>query len=75
MNTIQRIVLIIGSIALLIVLATTGTYQHGGDGMILKSNANALFANLWDWHAALVRAGIVLVITTGLYLAFGNWKK
>jgi len=75
MNNRQRIVLIIGSVALLVVLATAGTYQHAENGVILKSNANALYANLWDWHTALVRSGIVSVAMAAVYFAVGNWKK
>jgi hypothetical protein len=75
MNKPQRIVILIGCVALLIVLATTGAYQRGGDGIILKSNANGLYANLWDWQAALVRAGIVSIATAGVYLAVGKRKQ
>ena len=74
MHIPQRIVLLIGCIALLAVLATTGTYQRGDNGVILKSNANGLYANLWDWQTALVRSGIVSVVTAGIYLAVRKQK-
>lgn len=74
MNIPQRIVLILGAITLLIVLATTGTYQHGQDGKILQANLNDQYANLWDWHTALVRGLLVSVATISIYFAVGKRK-
>lgn len=74
MNTPQRIVLIVGAIALLLVLCSTGSYQHGESGEILQPNFRSQYVNIWDWHTALVRSGIISVATIGLYLAVGKIK-
>ena len=74
MNTSQRVVLICGALALLIVLLSTGAYQHGANGMIWPADSRAGFANIWDWQAAIVRSGIVVVATVAVYFAVGSRK-
>ena len=74
MNILQRTVLIVGAIALLVMLATTGTYQRGENGAVFKSGVNALHANLWDWQSALIRAGVVSIATAAVYFAVGKRK-
>lgn len=70
MNRSQRIVLVSGAAALLLVLFTTPSYQHGLHGLVFSENYSRDFANVWDWGTALVRSAIVTAATAALYSVF-----
>lgn len=75
MNIPQRIVLIVGAIALIVMLCSIGSYQHGDGGEMLKADRNALLMNIWDWRTAIVRATVISLATAALYFAVGKGKK
>ena len=70
----QRVVLVLGAAALLLVLLTTDAYQHGPNGEILSAGKYHALANVWDWQAALVRAVLVSGASAALYFAVGSRK-
>jgi hypothetical protein len=75
MNTPQRIVLIVGAIALLVMLYLVGSYQHGEDGKIWKAGDASNLANIWDWQTAIVRGAIISIATVAIYFAVGKRKQ
>jgi hypothetical protein len=75
MNTSQRIVLIVGAIALLWMLFSVGEYQQGENGVIFQPNTNHLFANIWDWHSAIIKGAIISIATAAVYFAVGKIKQ
>ena len=74
MNIFQRIILVVGAAALLVMLSLIGAYQHGGGGAIFTSNSQRDYANIWDWQSALVRGAIISTATVAVYLAVGKKK-
>ena len=64
MNIAQRIVLMAGAVALLVVLATTGTHPQ----------IDNPYSHIWDWQSALVRGLIISGVTFALYFAVGKRK-
>ncbi len=77
MNIFQRIVLVLGAIALIIAMLTTPRVMYGSDGAIISHDAQELYAELMpglatvvDLRTAIARAIAVLVPTILLYWAF-----
>jgi hypothetical protein len=66
MNILQRIVLIVGAVALLVMLRLTGSNPKEIAGAII---------DFWDWHSAIVRGAIISAATAAIYFAFGKSKK
>jgi len=60
MNIMQRIVLILGAIALLLVMASTESHRY-----YRESSWNTY----WDWKSASVRAVIVSMVTIAIYFS------
>jgi hypothetical protein len=75
MNTPQRIVLIVGAVALLIMLYFIGNFQQDSGGAILPAGRASGLANIWDWHSAIVRGVVISAATAAIYLAVGKRKQ
>ena len=67
MNMLQRIVLIVGAIVILIVLVNTESYRYWF--------SNLEWSLMWDWRAALVRCGVLAMVTAAIYFAVGKRKS
>ena len=75
MNILQRIVLIVGAIALLIMLGTVETHQQLIRTASIIDNSPAVFEHYWDWHSAIVRGAIISATTAAIYFAVGKSRK
>ena len=76
MNIPQRIVLIIGAVLLLIINASTRSYQHGADGVIYwAGSVEPHIAAVWDWRTALVQSLIISAATLAVYFAVGKRRQ
>ena len=75
MNILQRIVLIVGAIALLIMLGTVETHQQLIRSASIIDNSPAILGHYWDWQAAIVRGVIIKAATSAIYFAIGKRKQ